>query len=153
MRSTWFVRISIFLSVASFALVARAREPKPYQSGKLLQMNAVHCGTAQKSDTSPLGELIGTDDRNTKSQDLLCQEYVLETDTVVYRIRPKEEKHPALLPPGSSAQFRIEKGRLFMRVEGLDDKDHEYSVVSMMPRGSAQTDTAQSQASLPGQAR
>jgi hypothetical protein len=36
-------------------------------------------------------------------------------------------------------QFRIEKDHMKLRVEDLDDKDREYVVVSMTPRGEAQT--------------
>ena len=105
-------------------------------------MNAVHCGTAQKSDTSPLGEIIGVDDRSTKTQDVLCQEYVLQTDSVDYHIRPRDEKHPEILPIGSLAQFRIDKDKLILRAEGTD-KERQYIVVSIMPRsGSASPDTA-----------
>jgi len=67
---------------------------------------------------------------------LLCQEYVLQTDNVIYRIRPRDEKHPVLLPVGQSAQFRIEKDKMLLQVEDLDNKEREYSVVSMTPRQS-----------------
>ena len=53
---------------------------------------------------------------------------------MIYRIRPRDEKHPILLPVGENAQFRIEKDKLLLRVEDLDDKEREYSVVSMTPR-------------------
>jgi len=124
--------LAFFLGVAVSSL-AYGKEPVPYQSGKLLQMNSVHCGTAQKSDTSALGEIIGTDNRSTKTQDVLCQEYVLETDAVVYHIRPRDEKHPDLLPVGSLAQFHIEKDKLVLRAEGMD-KERQYIVVSITPR-------------------
>src|ERR1035441_3390095 len=135
MNSKWI--LCVFLGVSSLTF---AREPLPYQTGKLLQMNAVHCGTAQKSDTSPLGEIIGVDDRSTKTQDVLCQEYVLQTDSVVYHIRPRDQKHPEILPIGSLAQFRIDKDKLILRAEDMD-KDRQYIVVSIMPRsGSASPD-------------
>jgi hypothetical protein len=126
-NSKWILCILLALPSLTFA-----REPAPYQSGKLLQMNSVHCGTAQKSDTSALGEIIGTDDRSTRTQDVLCQEYVLQTDAVVYHIRPRDEKHPDLLPVGSQAQFRIEKDKLILRAEGMD-KERQYIVVSITP--------------------
>jgi hypothetical protein len=53
---------------------------------------------------------------------------------VIFRIRPRDEKHPVLLPVGEQAQFRLEKDRMILRVEDLDDKDREYVVVSMTPR-------------------
>jgi hypothetical protein len=40
--------------------------------------------------------LIGTDSAHKKTHELLCQEYTLQTDQVTYRIRPRDEKHPAL---------------------------------------------------------
>jgi hypothetical protein len=67
---------------------------------------------------------------------VLCQEYVLQTDRIVYRIRPRDEKHPALLPVGQSAQFYMEKDKMRLRVEDLDDKERDYTVVSMTPRDS-----------------
>jgi hypothetical protein len=140
MNSKWLLCVFLGVSVSSLAF---AKDPAPYQTGKLLQMNSVHCGTAQKSDTSALGEIIGTDNRSTKTQDVLCQEYVLETDSVDYHIRPRDEKHPEILPIGSLAQFRIDKDKLILRAEGMD-KERQYIVVSITPRsGSAPSDTAQ----------
>jgi hypothetical protein len=69
-----------------------------------------------------------------KTHELLCQEYVLQSDKVIYRIRPKDEKHPVLLPVGEQAQFRMEKDKMVLRVEDLDNKDRQYVVVSMTPR-------------------
>jgi len=130
MNSKWMLCVLLGVSVSS---IAHAKDPAPYRSGKLLQMNSVHCGTAQKSDTSALGEIIGTDNRSTRTQDVLCQEYVLETDSVDYHIRPRDEKHPEILPIGSLAQFRIEKDKLILRAEGMD-KERQYLVVSITPR-------------------
>jgi len=139
MKSRWMLCVLLGVAVSSLAY---AKDPVPYQSGKLLQMNSVHCGTAQKSDTSPLGEIIGTDDRNTKTQEVLCQEYVLQTDNVVYHILPRDEKHPDLLPIGTDAQFRIEKDKLILRAQGMD-KERQYIVVSITPRSdSASSGTA-----------
>jgi hypothetical protein len=68
-----------------------------------------------------------------KTQELLCQEYVIQTDQVLYRIRPKDDKHPLLLPIGQNAQFRLEKNKMLLRVEG-EGKEREYVVVSIKPR-------------------
>jgi hypothetical protein len=64
------------------------------------------------------------------------QEYVLKTDRVIYRIRPKDDKHPVLLPVGMTAQFRLDKDKIKLRIEDLDDKEREYIVVSMTQRES-----------------
>ena len=127
------------IAIALLIGVAQAREPRHYQSGKLTRMESVKCGTDQKDAKSVAGELIGTDSQHMRTHELLCQEYVLETETLVYRVRPKDEKHPALLPVGEKAQFRLDKDKLLMRVEDYDDKEREYFVISMVPKGEAET--------------
>ena len=130
-------RIVFFaLFCASFAYARDQRSP---QSGTLLQMDSVECGTEQKSAKSLGGEIIGTDNAHQKMHMLLCQEYLLQTERVIYRIRPKDDKHPTLLPVGEKAQFHIEKDYMKLRVEDLDNKEREYVVVSMTPRADAQT--------------
>jgi hypothetical protein len=121
------------------ASLGYARNRQSSHSGTLLQMDSVECGTDQKNNKSFAGELIGTDSAHQKMHTLLCQEYLLQSDRITYRIRPKDDKHPALLPVGEKAQFHIEKDRMKLRVEDLDDKEREYVVVSMTPRAEAQT--------------
>jgi hypothetical protein len=53
---------------------------------------------------------------------------------VIYRIRPRDEKHPVLLHVGERAQFRIQKDKMLLQVEDGDEKEREYSVVFMTPR-------------------
>jgi hypothetical protein len=131
------MRLKCVLAIVLLAAVAQAKEPKHYQSGKLLKMESVKCGTDEKNGKSLAGEMIGTDSSHMKTREMLCQQYVLETDSVVYTIRPKDDKHPALLPIGEKAQFRIDKDRIVLRVEDMDDKEREYEVVSMVPKDSA----------------
>ena len=126
-------------AVLTLASAAFAKEPKPYQTGKLLQMDSVQCGTAEKDATSLAGEMLGTDSGSKKTHELLCQEYVLQSDHVIYRIRPRDEKHPVLLPVGEQAQFRLQKDKMLLRVEDLDNKEREYIVVSMTPRSESST--------------
>lgn len=117
--------------------LAYAKNRPVAQSGTLLQMDSVECGTDQKSGKTFAGEILGTDAAHQKMQTLLCPEYLLQTDRVLYRIRPKDEKHPNLLPVGEKAQFRMDKDHMRLRVEDLDDKERDYIVVSMTPRGEA----------------
>lgn len=119
---------------------AYGKEPRHYQSGKLLQMASVPCGMAEKDAKTLTGELLGTDSGHKKTEEVLCQEYVLESETVTYRIRPKDDKHPVLLPVGQQAQFFLQKDKMVLRVEDLDNKDREYLVVSMMPRENSTAD-------------
>jgi hypothetical protein len=128
------MKTKVVLAVLCMTCVAFAKDPKPRQSGKLSQMDSVACGVDENSGKSFAGELIGTDSAHKKTHELLCQEYVLISDRVIYRIRPRDEKHPVLLPVGEQAQFRMEKDKMILRVEDLDDKDRQYTVVSMTPR-------------------
>jgi hypothetical protein len=129
-------------AVLGLATAAYAKDLKTYQSGKLMQMDSVACGTAEKDNKSFAGEMLGTDSGSKKTQQLLCQEYVLQGENVVYHIRPRDEKHPSLLTIGGQVQFRIEKDKMKMRMED-STKEHEYIVVSMTPR----TDSASADAS------
>jgi hypothetical protein len=128
------VRHKMFTAVMLVAGMAYAKEARHYQSGTLLQMDSVACGVDENSGKSLAGEIIGTDSAHKKTHELLCQEYLVQSEHVIYRIRPKDEKHPALLPVGERAQFRMEKDKMVLRVEDLDAKERDYVVVSMTPR-------------------
>jgi hypothetical protein len=139
-------RKSLLFVTILFATAAFAKEPKAYMSGTLLQMDSVKCGTEEKDAKSVTGEIIGTDSGHRKTQELLCQEYVLQAEKTVYRIRPRDEKHPMLLPVGEAAQFRLEKDKMMLRVEAVDSKEHEYIVVSMTPRSESTADATPAKA-------
>ena len=134
MRSKLTLCVVLFLVSTAFA-----REPRPHQTGKLLQMDSVSCGMAEKDAKSFAGEMLGTDSGHKKTQEVLCQEYILQTERVIFRIRPKDDKHPELLPIGEVAQFRLQKDKMLLMVEGFDNKEREYIVVSMTPRSDAST--------------
>jgi hypothetical protein len=148
-KITWGISMrypSLVLTSILLVGTAYAKEPKAYQSGKLLQMDSVQCGVDEKDAKSFTGELIGTDSGHKKSQELLCQEYLLQAEKVIYRVRPRDAKHPVLLPVGDQAQFRLEKDKMLMRVEDLDNKEREYIVVSMTPRADSTADAGPVQA-------
>lgn len=131
MRSKFVLCVVLVIAATAFA-----KDPKPYQTGKLLQMDSVPCGMAEKDGKSFAGEMLGTDSGSKKTKEVLCQEYLLQAERVIYRIRPRDDKHPVLLPIGESAQFRIQKDKMLLMVEG-ESKEHEYIVVSMTPRSDA----------------
>lgn len=128
------MKTNFLMAAILFASIAQAKEPKVHHSGTLLQMDSVECGVDENSGKSFVGEIVGTDSAHKKTHALLCQEYLLQSDAVIYRIRPRDEKHPVLLPVGQSAQFRIKKDKMLLQVEDGDEKEREYSVVSMTPR-------------------
>ena len=128
------MRLKLLFCLVLVSSLALAKEPKRFHTGKLLQMDSVDCGIDENSGKSFAGEMLGTDSAHKKTHELLCQEYILQSENVTYRIRPKSDKKPVLLPVGEQAQFRIEKDKMVLRVEDMDDKDRDYTVVSMTPR-------------------
>src|SRR5947207_9597677 len=111
------MRRKLVFALFLVAAVAQAQaKEKHYQSGSLMKMESTYCGTDQKNGKTLAGEMIGTDSSHMKTHELLCQEYILQTDKLTYTIRPKDDKHPALLPVGEKAQFRINKDKMMLRV-------------------------------------
>jgi hypothetical protein len=130
---------SLVLASILLAAVAYAKEPKAYQSGKLVQMDSTQCGVNDKGEKR-LADESGIDSHS-KTQELSCGDYLLQADQVVYRIRPKHAKHAALLPIGEWAQFRLERDKMLLREPHFDGKEREYIVVSMTPRGDSTADS------------
>ena len=128
------MKTKLLMAILLLALVAQARERPSYEKGKLVQMESAPCGYAENSGKGVGAVLLGTDSGHKKTQEMLCPEYVLQSDRIIYRIRPREEKHPILLPVGETAEFRIHKDKLLLRVPEADAKEREYLVISMTPR-------------------
>ena len=118
---------------------AFARDPADYEKGVLLSMQSASCGYAEKGSKSVTGEILGTDSSHKRTQEILCQEYVLQSDHLTYRIRPKDEKHPTLLPVGEAVRFRVYKDKMYLMVPEGDRKEREYFVLSMQLRPDART--------------
>jgi hypothetical protein len=111
MRST-----ALIGAVLTLASIAFAGDLKPYQTGKLLQPDSANC-PAQSKSLEPS-----------------CRQYDLESDSVVFHIRPKNAKHAVALPVGERAQFRIDNGLILLHMDGVDNKEYPYVVVSISPR-------------------
>ena len=126
----------------------QAKDKPTYEKGVLLQMDSSSCGYAEKDGKTITGEVLGTDGQHKKTQEVLCQEYILKTDRLIYRIRPKDDKHPTLLPVGESAEFRLHKDKMLLRVPEADGKEREYIVVSMTPRADAADSKTSAKATL-----
>ena len=111
-----------------------AKDVPTYDKGMLLSMDSSSCGTAEKGSKTVGGEILGTDGEHKNTQQVLCQEYVLQGDRIVYHIRPIDTKHPQLLPVGDSVQYRLHKDKMYVRDREGDTKEREYSVTSMKVR-------------------
>jgi len=127
------MKTAVFCGVLLFGMAMQAKDAPSYQSGVLTEMSSVECGFEQKNAKGLVGELVGTDNSHSKTRKTFCPEYVLQTDQVIYRIRPREEKHPALLPVGEKTMFRMKKDFMVLKAPEGDNKEREYDVVSMTP--------------------
>src|SRR5215472_17980519 len=112
---------ALIAAVLTLAAVASADDLTPYQTGKLLQTDFAACTTQGKSPAAA------------------CLQYVLESDSVVFHIRPKNAKHAVILPEGERAQFRIDKGVILLHMDGVDNKERPYVVVTQTPRTESNT--------------
>jgi hypothetical protein len=130
-----------FFVVAAFTMVsasvALAKDQPSYDKGTLLSMDSSMCGTAEKGSKTVAGEVLGTDGEHKNTEQVLCQEYVLQGDRIVYHIRPVDTKHPILLPVGDSVQYRVHKDKMYVLDREDDKKEREYSVISMRVREEA----------------
>jgi hypothetical protein len=155
-----------FILVAAFTMVsasvALAKDPPSHDKGTVLSMDSSTCGTAEKSSKTVAGEVLGTDGEHKNTEQVLCQEYVLQGDRIVYHIRPADTKHPVLLPIGeNSVQYRVHKDKMYVLDREDDKKERKYSVISMRVRedvkdtrntGGSANSAANASASLPYQA-
>ena len=116
-----------------------------YDRGELLSMDSQSCGSKENGGKTVAGEILGTDSEKQTTEQVLCQDYVLQSDRIVYHIRPKDEKHAVLLPVGNAVEFRLTKTSLFLRDPESGEKEREYVVVSMRPR----TDVSSARAASP----
>ena len=121
------MKLKLCLVMMMAVAVAEAKGPPFYQKGTLVKMESAECGV----DTR--GTALDVSDHS-KARQMLCQQYLLRGDKLDYEIRPKEEKHPAILPVGQEAEFRIEKDRMHLRVPELDKKEREFIVVAISQR-------------------
>jgi len=132
----------------------RSRENASQRQTGILQRRIAADGfrllrLCRKDNKTIAGEILGTDAQHKKTQEVLCQEYILKTNRLIYRIRPKDDKHPALLPVGETAEFRIHKDKMLLRVPESDGKEREYIVVSMTPRSDAADTKASAKVTAP----
>jgi len=111
----------ILTMVLALACFAQAETPSKYHSGKLLQMESVQCIVAERQESTAPGSVVD------------CQEYVLEGDGVLFHFRSRDPRNSVRLPIGQTAEYRIEEGHFFLR---MNKKEQEFVVVSMEPRAS-----------------
>jgi hypothetical protein len=110
--------------------LALAKDPPNYDKGVLLSMDSSACGGTEKVSKTAKSE-------HELTEEVLCQEYVLQGDRITYRIRPTDTKHRNLLPVGDTIQYRIRKDKMYVLDREGGSKEREYSVISMQMRSDA----------------
>jgi hypothetical protein len=127
------VAIILALVLASALPLSAGGKKKGAERGMLEKMEAVPCGAKEKGFTG-LGTIwasAGVTHVNTDEK--MCPQYLLRTDEMDYHIRPKDLKHPVVLPVGNEVVFKIKKDKMFVKVPNSDGKTYTYQVVAMEP--------------------
>lgn len=105
MRKTFLV-----LALLSLTMAAQAKDKE--MQGTLISENSVQCGSQAKGKTT---------------SDLMCQEYVIRTDTTEYHVRQEKAGHKEMLPVNAPVELTISKDKMKFKVNG---KGYEMLVVS-----------------------
>ena len=92
------------------AIPAAAKEPQP---GTIISENSVACGSQIKNKK--------------QTTDVLCQEYVVRSETTEYHVRQEKPADKALIPVNTSIEFTLDKDKMKFKANG---KKYEYVIVS-----------------------
>ncbi len=103
----------VFLMLMVAALGASAAWAKDAMQGTIVSENSVACGSEAKGKK--------------QSIEMMCQEYVIRTDTTEYHVRQEKEAHKALLPVNSPVTLELHKDKMKFKVNG---KEYEMLIVS-----------------------
>jgi hypothetical protein len=120
--------------ILAAATVTLAKDPPSDDQGLLIPMNASSCGLAEKGSKGVTGEILGTDGEHKNTEEVMCQECVLQGDHIVFHIRPVDTKHPQLLPVEDSVPYRIHKDKMYVLDRERDTKEREYTMTAMQVR-------------------
>jgi len=126
---------ALVLSMA-VSLSAGGNKKKHAERGMLEKMEAVPCGAKEKGITG-LGSIWASAGvTHVNSDEKLCPQYLLRTDEMDYHIRPKDGKHPVVLPVGQEVEFKIKNDKMFLKSPDGERKTRAYQVVAMEPANS-----------------
>jgi hypothetical protein len=92
------------------AMPAAAKEPQP---GTIVAESSVACGSKVKNKK--------------ETTEVLCQEYVVRTETTEYHVRQEKPANKALIPVNTPIEYTLDKNKMKFTANG---KKYEYLVVS-----------------------
>jgi len=115
-----------------FPMTASAKKKKVQPRGMLESMQSVPCGAKQRglAGVGSLWASVGVTHVN--STEKLCPQYLVRTDDMDYEIRPKDMKHPEMLPIGQEVEIKLKKDHMDVKLPD-GGKTLSYIVVSMQP--------------------
>jgi hypothetical protein len=106
--------MKIQLLIVAFLLLGTISFAKdaPTQ-GTIVAENSVSCGSQAQSKK--------------KTTELMCQEYVIRTESTEYHVRQEKEVHKELLPVNAPVELTMKKDKMKFKVNG---KEYEMLIVS-----------------------
>jgi hypothetical protein len=123
--TTMKVRNTVLLLAALTLAMTLTAAAKDEMQGTLISENSVQCGSQAKGKK--------------QTMELMCQEYVIRTDTTEYHVRQEKEAHKAMLPVNAPVELTLKKDKMKFKVNG---KEYEMLVVSESAAPAAGTPTA-----------
>jgi hypothetical protein len=103
----------VFVLAAAMAFAAIPAAAKEPQSGTIVAESSVACGSKLKNKK--------------ETTEVLCQEYVVRTETTEYHIRQEKPAKQELIPVNTTIEFTLDKDKMKFHANG---KKYEYLVVS-----------------------
>jgi len=138
-----FVGTLALVLLAALPATAGPKKKKVAPRGMLESMQSVPCGAKQRG-LNGLGSIwasVGVTHVN--SDEKLCPQYLVRTDEMDYEIRPKDVKHPEVLPIGQEVEIKIAHDHMVVKLPD-GGKKVTYVVVAMRPSSQSQDSDARS---------
>jgi predicted P-loop ATPase len=103
----------LLLAITILAAISAAAKDKAVMPGTIISENSVSCGSEAKGKKQTI--------------EMMCQEYVIRTDTTEYHVRQEKEAHKGMLPVNASVELTMNKDKMKFKVNG---KEYEMLIVS-----------------------
>lgn len=113
-----FLLLVAVLGVTILGVGAAAAKDK--MQGTIVSESSVACGSQAKGKKETV--------------QVMCQEYVIRTDTTEYHVRQEKEGHKGMLPVNAPVELSLSKDKMKFTVNG---KNYEMLVVSEAAAGAA----------------
>jgi predicted P-loop ATPase len=120
-------KTALLLAIMTLGAIYLQAKEKAVMQGTIISENSVSCGSEEKGKKQTI--------------QMMCQEYVIRTDTTEYHVRQEKEAHKGMLPVNASVELTLNKDKMKFKVNG---KEYEMLVVSesAAPAGASSTHPA-----------